>query len=174
MRMRGLRGFLLGGLVLLLAAMFAVGQVNVSSPTPVKDSASSATGSAAPATAIYTAANSSGNLSGIVACDSSAQATVSTATTTQVVALVAAKAIYVCSFVINGAGSTTAKLVAGTGTNCGTGQVSLTPAFSLATGSTVSAGGGLGYLTKAAAGNALCLTNSAAIAANVFITYTQF
>ena len=90
------------------------------------------------------------------------------------VALSAGKTIYVCSFVINGGGATTAKLVYGTGTNCGTGQVTLTPAFSLASASTVAAGGGLGYILKTAAANALCVTNSAAVAANVFVAYTQF
>lgn len=164
-------------LALGLLVSFAVttfGQVNVSSPTGTKDQASSATGSAAPATAIYAGGNSSGNLAGLVGCDSSAQITVSTATTTQIVALVAAKSIYVCGFVINGAGATTAKLVYGTGTNCATGQVSLTPAFTLATGSTVAFGNGLGYVLKTIAANALCVTNSAAIAANVLVTYTQF
>ena len=152
----------------------ALGQVNVSSPAGVKDQASSAAGSAAPATAIYAGGNSSGNLAGLVACDSSAQITVSTATTTQMVALVAAKSIYVCGFVINGAGATTAKLVYGTGANCATGQVSLTPAFTLATGSNVALGNGLGYLMKTISANALCVTNSAAVAANVLITFTQF
>ena len=152
----------------------AFGQVNVSSPVGTKDQASSATGSAAPGAAVFLGANSSGNLAGVVGCDSSALLTVSTATTTQIVALVAAKSIYVCGFVINGAGATTAKLVYGAGVNCATGQVSLTPAFTLATGSNVIYGGGLGYVTKTIAANALCVTNSAAIAANVLVSYTQF
>jgi len=169
--MRRLAFVLLG---ILSLDVFTPAQVNVSSPAAVKDQASSATGSAAPATAIYNGAISSGNLAGIVACDSSAQLSVATATTTQMIALVSAKAIFVCGFVINGAGATTTKLVYGTGTNCATGQISLTPAFTLATGSNIAAGSGLGYLLKTAAGNALCVTNSAAIAANVFVSYTQF
>ena len=152
----------------------AFGQVNVSSPVGVKDQASSTTGGATPGTAAFIGANSSGTLVGVVGCDSSAQLTVSTATTTQMVALVAAKSIYVCGFVINGAGATTAKLVYGTGTNCATGLVSLTPAFTLATGSNVAFGSGLGYVTKTIAANALCVTNSAAVAANVLVSYTQF
>ena len=160
--------------VLVLGLGNAFGQVNVSSPAGVKDQASSATGSAAPASAAYIGANSSGILTGVVGCDSSALLTVSTATTTQIVALAAAKSIYVCGFVINGAGATTAKLVYGTGTNCATGQVSLTPAFTLATGSNIVFGGGLGYVMKTIAANALCVTNSAAVAANVLVSYTQF
>jgi hypothetical protein len=165
-------------LLVLVLLVFGVanvyGQVNVSSPTGTKDQASSATGAAAPASASYDGVNSSGNLTGLVGCDSSAQLTVSTATTTQIVALVAAKTIYICGFLINGAGAATAKLVYGTGTNCATGQVSLTPAFTLAAGSNVSFGNGLGYVLKTASANALCLTNSAAVAANVLVTYTQF
>jgi hypothetical protein len=149
-------------------------QVFVSQPVGVKDQATSSTGSAAPANALYTGGVASGNLAGIVACDSSALLTVSTATTTQMVALVAAKSIYICSMTINGAGTTTGKLVSGTGTNCGTGQANLTPAFSLIAGSTISAGAGLGYVVKAASGAAVCVTNSAAVAVNVLVSYTQF
>lgn len=74
---------------------------------------------------------------------------------------------------INGGGTTTGKLVTGTGTNCATSQANLTPAFSLIAGSTVSAGSGLGYVVKAASGTAVCVTNSAA-AVNVLVSYTQF
>jgi len=169
-----MRRVALAGLILASMGVFTPAQVNVSSPAAVKDQASSATGSAAPATAIYTGAVSSGNLAGVVACDSSAQLAVSTATTTQIIALAAAKTIYVCGFVMNGAGATTAKLVYGTGTNCATGQVSLTPAFTLASGTNVASGGGLGYVMKTASANALCVTNSAAVAANVFVSFTQF
>ena len=137
--------------------MMAPAQVNVSSPAAVKDQAVS-----------------SGNLATIVACDSSAPLSLSTATTTQIVALVSGKAVYVCAFVLNGGGATTAKLVSGTGTNCATGQVSLTPAFTMASGTNVATGGGLGYVAKTAAGNALCVTNSAAAAVNVFVSFTQF
>jgi hypothetical protein len=124
--------------------------------------------------AIFAPAQVNVSTAGIVKCDSSAQLTMSTATTTQMVAPAAGKSIYVCGFAINGGGATTAKLVAGTGTNCGTGTVTLTPAFSLANATTVALGGGLGYVAKAASGNALCATNSAAATANLFVAYTQF
>jgi hypothetical protein len=161
-------------LAVAVLGVFAPAQVNVSSPGVVKDQASSATGSATPSIASYAGGNSSGNLAGIVACDSSALLTVSTASTTQMVALVSGKSIYVCGIVINGGGATTAKLVNGAGTNCATGLTSLTPAFTLASGTNLAFGGGLGYVTKTIAGNALCVTNSASAAANVFIAYTQF
>jgi len=162
------------GIVWMALACWAQAQVFISQPLPTKDQASSSTGSAAPVTALYAGGVASGNLAGIVACDSSAQLTVSTATTTQIVALSGTKSIYICSLVVNGAGTTTGKLVSGTGTNCATGQVNLTPAFNLVAGSTVSAGVGLGYVVKAASGAAVCVTNSAAVAVNVLVSYTQF
>jgi hypothetical protein len=165
---------MLGIALVALLCAFAPAQVNVSSPAGVKDQASSATGSTAPGNAMYAGGNSSGILTGIVACDSSAQLTMSTATTTQMVALVSGKSIYVCGLILNGGGSTTTKLVYGTGTNCATGTTSLTPAFTLASGTNVILGGGLGFVTKANTANALCVTNSAAATANIFVSYTQF
>ena len=164
----------IAGAVLALAAWSALAQVNVSSPAPVKDQASSATGAAAPANAFYVGGNSSGNLTGVVACDSSALLSMSTATTTQAVALVAGKSIYVCGFVVNAGGTTTARFVYGTGANCATGLTNLTPAFNLAVGGSVSLGDGLGRLFKTAVANALCVTNSAAQPLNVLLVYTQF
>ncbi|MEQ1949022.1 MAG: hypothetical protein ABL995_17655 [Bryobacteraceae bacterium] len=172
--MRGIKRLVFLAAATALTAALSHAQVNVSGAAPVKNQASSSTGAAVPTTANYTGANSSGNLTGIVACDSSALLTVSTATTTQTIALSAGKSIYVCAMVINGGGTTTAKLVTGTGTNCGTGQSNLTPTFNLVAGSAVSLGNGLGVLFKTASGGALCVTNSAAQAANVFVVYTQF
>jgi hypothetical protein len=161
-------------MALVVLGVFAPAQVNVSSPAAVRDQASSAIGSVVPSTAIYAGGISSGNLAGVVACDSSALLTISTATTTQLVALVSGKSIYVCGLVMNGGGTTTAKLVYGTGTNCATGLTSLTPAFTLASGTNLVFGSGLGYVAKTISGNALCVTNSAAATANVFVAYTQF
>jgi hypothetical protein len=113
-------------------------------------------------------------LTGLVGCDSSALLSMSTATTTQAIALVAGKSIYICGFVVNAGGATTARLVQGTGTNCGTGQANLTPAFNLATGGNVTLGGGVGQVLKSASANAVCVINSAAITLNIQIVYTQF
>jgi len=149
---------------------------NTANTTPwlTKGNSESGTGAAVPSQATLVGGVSSGNLAGIVACDSSANLTMTTATTTQMVALASGKSIYVCGFVVNGGGTTTTKLVYGTGTNCGTGTANITPPFNLGTGSTVSLGTGLGSLAKTPLGNALCATNSAAANATVFVTYTQF
>jgi hypothetical protein len=115
-----------------------------------------------------------GNLAGLIACDSSAVLSISTATSTQAIALAAGKSIYICGFVVNAGGTTTARLVQGTGTNCGTGQANLTPAFNLAVGGSVALGTGLGQIFRTSSGGALCVTNSAAIALNILVIYTQF
>jgi hypothetical protein len=152
-------------IVFLTLAWAAQGQVYVSAP---------ATGATAPTSANLTGVVSSGSLTGLVACDSSAQLSMTTATTTQVIALVAGKSIHICGFVLNGGGTSTAKLVQGTGTNCATGPTDLTPTFSLINGGSVALGTGLGRLMKTNAGSALCVTNSAAIAVRILIIYTQY
>ena len=98
----------------------------------------------------------------------------STATTTQAIALVAGKSIYICGFVVNAGGTTTARLVQGTGLNCATGLTNMTPAFNLATGGNVTLGGAVGQVLKSSSGSAVCVTNSAAIALNILVIYTQF
>ena len=151
--------------LLVMAVLAAKGQVLVSS---------SSTGATAPTTASLTGVVSSANLTGLVACDSSAVLSMSTATTTQAIALVAGKSIYICGFVVNAGGTTTARLVQGTGANCATGLTNLTPAFNLATGGNVTLGNSVGQVLKSSSGSAVCVTNSAAIALNILVIYTQF
>ncbi|MFM2124227.1 MAG: hypothetical protein RL328_678, partial [Acidobacteriota bacterium] len=122
--------------VLMIAVVLAAqGQVYVSAPS---------TGSAAPTTPQLTGVVSSGNLANLTACDSSAVLSMTTATTTQAISLQAGKSIYVCGFVLNSGGTTTGRLVQGTGTNCATGQSNLTPAFSLTSGGNVTFGNSVG------------------------------
>lgn len=149
---------------------------NTANTTPwlTTDSATSATGSAVPSKAAYVGGNSSGNLTGIIACDSSAFLDMTTATTTQLVALSSGKTIYVCSYDIQSNGTASVKLAYGTGTNCGTGTTQLTSNLDLTAQTGLSRGSGLGMLTKTAASNALCATSSAAVNVHVDVTYTQF
>jgi hypothetical protein len=165
---------LLIALAVVVLGVFAPAQVNISSPAAVKDQATSATGSATPSAAIYAGGNSSGSLAGIVACDNSAQLTVSRNTTAQLVAPALHKSVYVCGFLINSEGPAMVKLAYGTGSNCSTGFTSITPPFALVPGAALAFGGGLGFVAKTIAGSALCLTNSAGWSANVFVAYTQF
>lgn len=91
------------------------------------------------------------------------QITMSTATTTQFAALTIGVPIRVCKLNIDAAGSTTVTIVAGTGSNCGTGTTSISGPYTLtATGPAINLSGSP-ELFRLPAGQALCITNSAAI-----------
>jgi hypothetical protein len=109
----------------------------------------------------------------LVSCDSAASISMTSATTTQAIALVSGKSVYVCGFLLNADGKTTARLVQGTGTNCATGQSNLTPPFNVDAGANVQLGSGLGRLLKSNAGSAVCVMSSAGKTLNVLLIYTQ-
>jgi len=151
--------------LLIVVAFAAQGQVYLSAP---------GTGAATPTSANLTGVNSSGTLTGLVACDNSALLSTAAATTTQAIALQAGKSIYVCGYVVNAGGTNTVRIVQGTGTNCATGLTNMTPAFNLINGGLMTFGGGLGHLLRTNAGRALCITSTAAAALNILVIYTQF
>lgn len=133
-----------------------------------------ATGSAAPAGATYLGVNSSGNLTGLVGCDSSAFLDMTTATTTQIVALTSGKSIHVCNVAIQGGGTSTVTLKYGTATNCGTGTTAISPGWELTAQNGVAEGSGLGQIYSTIASNALCVTSSAGVNVHVHVAYTVF
>lgn len=135
-----------------------------------------ATGSAAPASAQYSGAVSSGNLVGIAEGSATVAINVSTATTTQLVALASGDRILVTSYnFANGTGTAdNVTLEYGTGTACATGTTALTGPYG--TGADlagVSQGGGLGPVLVVPSGNALCILTSAAEQVSGSLTYTQ-
>lgn len=132
------------------------------------------TGAAAPASAIYLGANSSGNLTGIIQADASTKIDISTATTTQLVALVSGKKIYVTNYKVVAGGTGNFKFVYGTGSNCGTGTTDLEGANNLTAQSGSSDGSGIGPVLIIPASNALCATTSAAVQMSGHLAYTQF
>lgn len=103
----------------------------------------------------------------------------SSATTTQLVGLIANQNIFVCDFFLNQAnGAGSLKLVYGTGTNCGTGTTNLTgPIFAstVASGVTNTVGGSGIPSTQAVvpSGNALCATTTGTIQQSGWLTYIQ-
>lgn len=109
-----------------------------------------------------------------VACDQTAAISTAAAATGQLVALTAGQRIAVCSYVLNGAGATTAKFVRGTGAACGTGTADVTGAMKLIDGSSIPHGSGAGALFRLPAGEALCLTNSAAVQVSGHVTFAKF
>ena len=140
----------------------------------VASSGTANTGSSAPASAIYMGANSAGNLTGVIQADTSAKIDVSTATTTQLVALSSSKKIYVTAWDVIAAGTGNIKLVYGTGSNCGTGTTDLTGNYNLTAQAGISKGSGLGPVIVVPASQALCATTSAAVQMSGSVAYTQF
>lgn len=133
-----------------------------------------ATGSAVPVGATYLGGNGTGNLTGLTICDNSQFLDMTTATTTQIVALASSQKVRVCSFDMESNGTTTAKFVYGTGSNCGTGTTQLGPIWDWTAQSGIARGSGIGQLFATIASNALCVTNSAAVNLHVWVSYTVY
>src|SRR5262245_13226578 len=75
---------------------------------------------------------------------------------TQVVAPVSGVPVSVCGYTFNaGAAAATVQIVSGTGTNCATGQVAITPVFSLGINGSLSFAPGRAFFSTAS-GAALC------------------
>lgn len=157
-----------------LAGKFGIDQTTPGTTNGVRPDTSGATASAVPTRADYMGAVSSGNLTGIVQADASAAISVSTATTTQLVALSSSKKIYVTSLDVIAGGTGNITFVYGTGSSCGTGTTSLTGAYNLTAQAGLAKGNGLGPVLVVPASNALCVTTSAAVQMSGSVAYTQF
>ncbi len=156
-----------------------MGKVGLDQTTPgttngVQDASTSATGSAVPAKASFMGANSAGNLTGLIQADSSASVSISTATTTQIVALSSTKKIYVTAYSLIAGGTGNVTFEYGTGSNCGTGTTVLTGALPLVANSGIATGSGLGPVLVVPASNALCILTSAGVQISGSVAYTQF
>jgi hypothetical protein len=114
----------------------------------------------------------SAGLSTPYGCDKSVRVSTSTAGLAQVVALSGTTTIRICGFSIMAAGATTFTLSGGTGTNCGTGNVTITGGYSLIAQTSVNAFSS-SPIAFATAGQAVCINNSAAVAIAGFISYEQ-
>jgi len=121
-----------------------------------------------------TSANTGGNLTSIVQAGASVAINISSATTTQLVAAVSGKAIYVTAWDVIAAGAGSITLEYGSGSNCGTGTTPLTGAYSLVAQSGIAKGNGLGPVLVTPAGSALCALTSAAVQMSGSLSYTQF
>lgn len=145
-------------------------------------------GSAPPSVGSYTTGLSSGATGGLVApltiCDSQGYLDMTTATTTEIAPLVSGRTIRVCSVVAMANGTTVMTFKRGTGTNCGTGTTTVSPAFDLiaqagwtlgGVGTVVIGPAGAGTAGGAmTSGNALCATSSAAVNLHILINYAVY
>lgn len=99
---------------------------------------------------------------------------ISTATTTQLVALDTTKTIYVTAWNVIAGGTGNFTLVYGSGTACGTGTTSLTGPYPLTAQAGLAPGDGLGPVIIVPKGKALCATTSANIQHSGSVAYAQF
>lgn len=141
-----------------------------------------ATAAAVPANALYVGGNGSGNLTGLISCDNTAAVNMSTATTTQIIAISGTGGrTYICAINLVAAAADNVALISGSGTNCASNQAGLAGSTTAATGWNFPANGGLtmgsglGMIWKSATtNNEICLVTSAATQLSGSITYTQF
>ena len=98
---------------------------------------------------------------------------ISTATTTQLVALATGKIVHVCGFNASFGATTTAQLEYGTGSTCGTGTTALTGVYAPGTGVILNVGNANSTVTKTIASNALCLVSTGTGGINGVLTYVQ-
>jgi hypothetical protein len=119
-------------------------------------------------------ANTGGSPTSIIQAGASVPISISTATTTQLVAAVGGKAIYVTAWDVISAGTTNFSFEYGSGSNCATGTTALTGAYSLVAQFGAAKGSGLGPVLVVPAGNALCAVSSAAVQVSGSLAYTQF
>ena len=103
---------------------------------------------------------------------SSVSVGISTATTTQLVALSGTKLVYVCGGTLTTGASTTVAFEYGTGSACGTGTTALTGVMAPATGGVLNLGGD-GTRFAAIAGNALCAVTTGTGGLNGYVQYVQ-
>ena len=108
----------------------------------------------------------------VPACTSHAPITLAGAGTTQIVALSGTTQIRVCHLSLSLTGASNITLVQGTGASCGTGTAGITGAYQNILGLALDFEGK--SLVTGTAGNALCVTNSAAVTGGGFITYAQY
>lgn len=145
----------------------------------VQPNTSGATAATIPTRADYIGGIGGGATGGwlipVVVCDSQAFLDMTTATTTELVALTASQTIHICHIRVISNGTTTFTFKRGTGSNCGTGTASIDNAIELTAQTGYVAGTGVGeVLSGNTAANAVCVTNSAAVNLHIFVRYAKY
>jgi hypothetical protein len=157
-----------------IAAAGMLGQCDDTSPTAITENQFGNVRLGCSDRSQLAGALSAGNVTGLIQASASAAISMNTATTTQIIALSGSTKIYVTSYDVISAGTANVTFVYGTGSNCGTGQTALTGAYPLTAQAGIAKGSGLGPVLVVPAGNALCVTDSAAVQISGSVAYTQF
>lgn len=109
-----------------------------------------------------------------VQCGNSVVYGASTSGSTQLVAAITGRRIYVCGYTITAGGTVNVKLIGGTGAACVTDSADLTPAYPLIVNGGIVDGApffrGLGPVLSAA----LCINTSGAVAVQAVVYYGQY
>ena len=100
--------------------------------------------------------------------------TISTATTTLLVAGKTGQSIYVTAVDVIAAGTGNIQFVAGTGATCGTGQTNVTGNYNLTAQVGFTKGNGSGVLWVVPSGASLCAVTSQAVGMPGSLAYAQF
>lgn len=143
-------------------------------------------GAAVPANLLYNGVNVGGNLTPIVGdpCQTVAKSytpiSITTATTTRIIAPAASKKTYVCYMLLTSAAADNVGIVEGTGGTCGTGTAGVIGGTTAANGPNFSANGGVsfgngGYAAVATTGTNVdfCLITSAATPLSGHVSWVQ-
>lgn len=133
-----------------------------------------ATGAAVPSGAQQMGVRTGANMEAATQGSTSAAINVSTATTTQLVALSGSTQIRVTGLTVVAGGTGNITFVYGTGSNCGTGTTPISGAIPLVANVGFTMGAGLGPVLIIPASQALCITTSAAVQMSGWITYAQY
>lgn len=147
---------------------------STANPFPTLEPSTAATGSAVPAKATYVETSQSGVGKGIIGCDNHALYDASDNGSKTIVAGVSAKKIYVCGYVLaTGGTATNLSLSSGTGSDCVTTSVNITPAYQLVANDRVGGNAAFwnGLITLTNADN-LCVKASAGNAHQAEVWYT--
>lgn len=107
-------------------------------------------------------------------CSAAALYDASTNGPTQLVAAVSGQSIYVCGYTLFAGGTANVSLVYGTGTNCGTGQHAMTPAYQLIAQTGLADSSPFWRGLVAPASQELCILTSAGVAIQANVYYSQF
>lgn len=99
---------------------------------------------------------------------------VTTNTTTQLVALKSGLSIYVTAVIVIASGTGDIQFVAGTGTNCGTGQTNLSGNIPLTAQVGFAPGSGIGVIMVVPQSKALCIVTDQAVNMEGWLAYAQF
>jgi hypothetical protein len=107
-------------------------------------------------------------------CDSQAFLDMTTATTTEIIALTASRVVHICHIRAMANGATVMTFKISTGTNCAS-PTAIDAAYDLTAQTGFSAGSGVGeVLSGGTAGAAVCVTSSAAVNLHVFMRYAKY